>query len=358
MFTIDTDFCGGNATILSVADDTVTFVPDLRDTDDNWFYYAFRVRGAQGRTVHFSLDGMRWVGYFGAAVSHDLQHWQWSGSADDNYTSFTYTFGDEEDCVYFAHDMLYHPSRFSRLCERLGVQITAPVTDRGGTPILTAVLGNGAHNILLTARHHCCEATGNYIMEGILEEFAANPIPGCRITAIPFVDADGVIRGDQGKNRRPHDHNRDYADGIYPGVRYVKELVCRGDVICAFDLHSPWHFGGSNDKLFIVHNSNTHMTGEFFRFGQILEEEMADDPDAMLYDRSNDMPIGVSWNQGGPINRSMGAWCGGQEGVLIAFSFETTYFGEEGNIVSQEKLVHSGRCFCRAIARYIKEKNI
>ena len=70
------------------------------------------------------------------------------------------------------------------------------------------------------------------------------------------------------------------------------------------------------------------------------------------------MPIGVSWNQGGPINRSLGAWCGSQKGVLIAFSFETTYFGEEGNIVSQEKLVHSGRCFCRAIARYIKEKNI
>ena len=195
-------------------------------------------------------------------------------------------------------------------------------------------------------------------MEGIMEEFAVNLISGCRITAIPFVDADGVLPGDQGNNRRPHDHNRDYVDGLYPGVRYVKELVGKGDVVCAFDLHSPWHFGGSNDKLFIVHNSNAHLTDEFIRFGQILEEEMAKDPIAMRYDMKNDMPIGVSWNQGSSINKSCGAWCGSQVGVKIAFSFETTYFGEDGNIVSQERLVHSGRCFCRAIARYLKEKGL
>ena len=85
---------------------------------------------------------------------------------------------------------------------------------------------------------------------------------------------------------------------------------------------------------------------------------MAKDPDAMQYDTKNDMPIGVDWNVGGPINKSNGAWCGSQPSVIIAFSFETTYFGEVGNIVSQDKLVHSGRCFCRAIARYVKEKGI
>ncbi|MBQ7298919.1 MAG: hypothetical protein IJW77_03660 [Clostridia bacterium] len=358
MFTIHTNFCGGNAELLSVTEDTVVFTPELRDTEGDWFYWAFCVRGAQGRTVHFTMAPKYWVGYFGAAVSHDLYHWNWSGDPDEGHTGFTYTFGEDESCVYFAHDMLYHPSRFSHLCERLGIPITYPVTDRGGTPLPMAVIGEGEHNILLTARHHCCEATGDYMMEGILTEFAENPIPGCRITAIPFVDADGVVRGDQGKNRRPHDHNRDYADGLYPGVRLVKDIVGRGDTVCAFDLHSPWHFGGSNDKLFIVHNSNTHMTNEFIRFGQILHEIVADDPGAMLYDTKNDMPIGESWNQPGPINKSNGAWCGSRPGVKIAFSFETTYFGEFDNVVTQDKLVETGRCFCRAIRQYFTETGV
>ena len=290
MLTVTTDFCGGNAVIHSVTEDTIVFEPDIRDTEGTWFYWAFCVRGAQGKTVRFTQPNSRWVGYFGAAVSHDLYHWVWSNTAENNYADFTYHFGEDEDCVYFAHNMLYHPSRFHRLCERLGVSVNIPVMDRMGTPIPAAVLGDGANNILLPARHHCCEATGDYIMEGIMEEFAVNLISGCRITAIPFVDADGVVHGDQGKNRRPHDHNRDYADDLYPGVCYVKELVGKGDVVCAFDLHSPWHFGGSNDKLFIVHNSNAHLTDEFIRFGQILEEEMAKDPIAMRYETKNECP--------------------------------------------------------------------
>ena len=79
MFTISTDFCGGNAQILSITEDTVTFIPDIRDTEGEWFYWAFCVRGAQGKTVHFTMTPKCWVGYFGAAVSRDLYHWDWSG---------------------------------------------------------------------------------------------------------------------------------------------------------------------------------------------------------------------------------------------------------------------------------------
>ena len=119
MLTVTTDFCGGNAVIHSVTEDTVVFEPDLRDTEGPWFYWAFCVRGAQGKTVRITQPKSRWVGYFGAAVSHDLYHWAWSNTAENNYADFTYHFGEDEDCVYFAHNMLYHPSRFHRLCERL-----------------------------------------------------------------------------------------------------------------------------------------------------------------------------------------------------------------------------------------------
>lgn len=147
MFTINTNFCGGNAQILSASEDTVVFTPELRDTEGDWFCRAFCVRGAQGRTVHFTMAPKYWIGCFGAAVSHDLYHWHWSGKADEGYTGFTYTFGEDEECVYFAHNMLYHPSRFCRLAERLGVQVTVPVTDRNNTPLPMAVIGEGEQNI-------------------------------------------------------------------------------------------------------------------------------------------------------------------------------------------------------------------
>ena len=40
----------------------------------------------------------------------------------------------------------------------------------------------------------------------------------------------------------------------------------------------------------------------------------------------------------------------------VAFTLETAYFGTPDNIFSQEKAVELGRCFARALARYINEK--
>jgi hypothetical protein len=37
------------------------------------------------------------------------------------------------------------------------------------------------------------------------------------VVIVPFMDKDGVEEGDQGKNRKPHDHNRDYiGESIHP----------------------------------------------------------------------------------------------------------------------------------------------
>ena len=48
---IDSDFPGGNIIVDSVSPDgIVTLQPDLRDTEGDWFYTAFRVRNAQGKS--------------------------------------------------------------------------------------------------------------------------------------------------------------------------------------------------------------------------------------------------------------------------------------------------------------------
>ena len=62
---IDRDFVSGNIEVLDIREDTVTLANELRDTraDRDWFYWAFRVKGAQGKTVTFQFPHIKRVGY-------------------------------------------------------------------------------------------------------------------------------------------------------------------------------------------------------------------------------------------------------------------------------------------------------
>lgn len=351
---ISLDFCGANAKILDVSDTEVQFQPDLRDTEGDWFYWAFAVKGAAGKTIKFSMKPKEYIGYFGAAVSTDLINWRWSNTAESDFTGFTYTFGANENFVYFAHDMLYHPSRFYHFAELHRMPIRITCNDNKGTPIPYLTVGNGNYNIVLTARHHCCESTGDYIMEGMICEFINDPIPDFRVTAIPFIDADGTVNGDQGKNRRPHDHYLDYGmEPLYNGVRAIKELLDIGDVKYIFDLHSPWHQTGRNDKLFFVRNP-TEKGDSFIQMGRLFEEE--NNPGSMIYNTENDISLGVDWYTS-ESSGSCVVHSGNRKSVELALVLETTYFGEPGNVVSQEKLIESGRSLMRAIRKYNTAKH-
>lgn len=348
---ISTDFCGGNAKNITIDGDIVKFSPDLRDTDQDWFYWAIKVEGAEGRTLRFEVSPA-YVGYFGAAVSHDLYSWEWSRNSTKS--SFTYTFGSDEHTVYFAHDMLYHPSRFHKFAELHNIRVKHLCDDNKGTPIPYAVVGEGRRNIVLTARHHACESTGDYVMEGIIDEFIKNPLPDCRITAIPFIDADGVVAGDQGKARKPHDHNRDYGEFLYNGTKAVRDIMEQGGVLAVFDLHSPWHISGRNDKVFCVRKLPEALD-KLPLFGKCFEKSIT--PEAMIYHTADDIDPGVDWNKIGP-HIACGSFCSDYPGVELGFTLETTYFGEPGNEVSQSKLIETGRCFLNGFRAYLKVRGL
>ncbi len=108
------------------------------------------------------------------------------------------------------------------------------------------------YRIFLTARHHCCEMMASYVLEGLLAAAMAADDRGnwwqqnVSITAVPFVDWDGVAAGDQGKNRIPRDHNRDYDErAIYPQTKAIQRRVQALEEIgldAVMDLHCPWIF--------------------------------------------------------------------------------------------------------------------
>ena len=349
---IHKNFVGGNILVKEIVGDTVYLENELRDTEIDWFYWAFCVEGAQGKTVTFKMQKNR-VGYFGPAVSHDLKEWHWLENCKGE--EFTYTFGEDESKVYFAHDMLYHPDRFLEFAEKKGLKVDTLCTSRKGRATPCVTFGEGRLSILLTARHHACEATGSYVLEGVLEELADSPIEDCTVFCVPFVDYDGVVDGDQGKSRAPHDQNRDYdlnEASIYAETAAIREYADKKGCNLAFDFHSPWHKGGRNDWVFIVQTLPERVE-RLNLFGNILEGKIT--PDAMGYKKSNDIAPYTEWNNpSSQIWRYMTA----RPECDLAFTLETAYFGTPDNKVSQDRLVELGHCFGKAIKEYIKEQNL
>lgn len=223
------------------------FQPEENNSGADWFYWAFCVENANGRTLTFHFEENR-LGYFGPAVSRDLRDWTWLGAGEEN--SFTYTFGKEESCVYFAHHMLYGTDRFNRFARAHALEIKELCKTKKGRSVPCAAFGAGEKAVLFTARHHACESTGNYVLEGVLEHLLSLPeIPFCCIV-IPFVDFDGVVDGDQGKGRLPRDHGEDYEDApLHAETAAIMRLVREQDVLFGCDFHSPWHKGRGERHL-------------------------------------------------------------------------------------------------------------
>jgi hypothetical protein len=92
------------------------------------------------------------------------------------------------------------------------------------------------------------------VLEGFLAEALSDSPAGVEfrkkyvLYAVPFLDKDGVEEGDQGKNRQPHDHNRDYGTkNIYPEIKAVQELAAAKNVRVAIDFHCPALRGDIHD---------------------------------------------------------------------------------------------------------------
>ena len=352
---IHNEFVGGNIRVKETIGDDIYLENELRDTGEGktWFYWAFCVEGAEGKTLTFHLGDTR-LGYHGPAVSLDLEHWDWLGEMNADGESFTYRFGNGESLVYFAHHQLYHPKRFFDFAARRGLSVETLCQTKRGRSVPAVRFGSGASTVILTARHHACESTGDYVLEGVLDGLLTEPIEGLSVLCVPFVDYDGVLDGDQGKNRAPHDHNRDYVDGvesIHAVPRAIRAYMEKNPPRFAFDFHSPWHIGGRNDNVFIVRRGTLPIERQE-RIGRLLEQELTED--AMYYRCENDMPANTDWNRDG--NPTFATFASRIFGCELAFTLETTYYGTKEHPVSGEGLVALGRCFARALRRYLSEK--
>ena len=347
MVQVHMNFAGGNITVVRKEGNTFYLKNQIRDTTEDWFYWAFCVEGAEGQTLTFSMERFR-IGKFGPAVSHDYENWHWLNQKDGD--TFTYTFKENETKVYFAHDMLYRPERFFDFAKEKGIELKELCKTKKGTSVPYFTLGDGEFSILMAARHHACESTGSYILEGVLEELLASPIENAKIFCAPMVDIDGVIEGDQGKSRAPYDHNRDYSDEpqIYPQSAAIIKYARENGSHYVFDFHSPWHENWENDTVFVV-RKRIDRKPTFDLFSQLFENEISDK--TMPYTIQNDKPPMTTWNK--EPARCFSYYLSKGDDCKIGFALETAYFGLPPCPVSQAKLLETGKAFGRAVRAFV-----
>ncbi len=372
MLRIDTNFPGGNLKVFGIDGNVIDVAPALRDTSSSWFFWAFRLSGAQGRRLTFHFISDRPVGVRGAAISRDRFAWDW---LEDDFTqdSFSISVPADAEVIYLAFCPLYteeHLDSFIGSLDAGALSREILTHSRKGREVEILKFGapesSAKHNILITARHHACEAIANYVIEGIISfalsdtsREAALLRDNTAFSLIPFIDKDGVEDGDQGKNREPHDHGRDYNrdDQIYPETiacaKTIKDLINKfGHIDFILDVHCPWIRDTGNESVYLVGKDTPDDPSLREQFGSFIEDSLS--PASLPYKRSNDIPYGVSWNVNGNYTKgsSLGGWVGTLPEVKAATTLEVAYANADGTTVTPLSARELGKAIARALALY------
>lgn len=365
---IDADFPGGNIVVERVDGDQIFLHQDLRETAGDWFYWCFRVRGAEGRTLQFNFTKSAVMGARGPALSTDGgRTWQWLGTNVVAGKSFTHIFPADASEAFFSFAMPYTERNWLDFLARLGphpaLVLETLCQSRNGRNVelvrLGKVDGIPAHRVALTARHHACEMMASYALEGVIETVLAEDDTGgwlrehVEFMIVPFMDKDGVEEGLQGKNRLPHDPNRDY-QGMphYPSVKALKQRLpawSDGKLRFALDLHCPYIRGAGSERIHFVGGPDLKQWARAGRFCAILARVQTG---PLPYRPEDNIPHGKSWNT--VVEPKMfGRWAAGLPGVDFASTVELPYATARGAEVNAESARAFGHDLARAMREYL-----
>ncbi|MBL8028353.1 MAG: T9SS type A sorting domain-containing protein [Fibrobacteres bacterium] len=367
--TISRAYSGGNIVVDSSANDTIYIKPDNINTSTPWFYWNFSVKNTGSRKLHFKFDDYR-MHVNGPCISTDTgATWQWqaNGTVWQYARFFSYTFTDSSE-VRFAFTIPYTERELKAFLashtDDQHIAETLFCTSDSGRRVelirVGRIDGQCKHRIFLSSRHHACEATGSWVLEGMLEAALANDSLGrwCRdkleILAVPLIDKDGVELGEQGKGRTPHDHNRDYiTNPLYKSVRAVKaQLPVLGDTLLrlGLDIHSP---GQTAENIHIY--ADTSKRREAYHFAEILQDSQT--TEGHIYDKSTAFNSFSSTN-----STTCKQFVNNLPGILFGATIEVPYTTtrnrstEPRKSVSKSSLKAFGKNVLNAVRILLQEK--
>ncbi|MEX0744083.1 MAG: M14 family zinc carboxypeptidase, partial [Phycisphaeraceae bacterium] len=321
-----------------------------------------------GRTARVRFTHPHCLTRGGACVSADGgRTWRWhAATLDPQLEGFDYTFAADGP-VRFALAIPYTQADFDAWLTdhrpHPDLRVETLCTTEAGRAVELLRLGrevdDAPHRVAVIARQHCCESLASFELEGLMEAVLADDDAGRWLrdnvawAVVPFMDKDGVEAGDQGKNRQPHDHNRDWVEGRYPSVRAVRELIADWSaddgVSLTLDLHCPWLRGEHNEDIYIVGSSNPAVWREQQAFAAHLER-VNDSP--LPYEAAKTLPHGQAWNVGGSAEpTSFGRWSANVAGAPLAATIEFPYALAGGATITAD----AARAFGRSVARAVRE---
>ncbi len=365
------EFAGGNIICEKVKGDHITLRQDRRDTEGWWFWWHFGVRGAAGRTLTFHFADKDVIGTRGPALSNDGgQSWSWLGR--QRPAEFTYTFPGTTAEVRCAFAIPYLEADLRRFLQhhvpsthlRLG-ELCRTAAGRTAECLHAGRRADAAsYCLLVTARHHACESVANFILEGLLDAILAEDETGAwyrqnvDVRLVPFVDKDGVENGDQGKNRRPRDHNRDYADpSVHATVQALRALVptwSAGRPLLALDLHCPHISGAWNEHVYFVGQDHPQQWQETTRLAQHLERHRSG---PVPYAAADNLPFGKAWNTGANYSAgcSFGRWIQSLPNTRLGAGLEFPYANVKDWTVTPAGVRTFGKDLAQAVRAYCQE---
>jgi len=365
---ITSDFPGGNIIVDKIENETVWLRPDLSLTNGEWFYWYFKASNIKGKTITFKIDQENVFTKYGPSYSINNDHtWKWYGENRIVDNSFKYTFSQTDSIAYFAVAFPYTEHNLKGFISDLvdndlvGMN-TLCISPEGRIIERINIISKSAqpkYKVLLTARHHACEMMANYVLEGIIDavindknlSFLRDSV---EFLIIPFMDKDGVENGEQGKNRIPRDHNRDYIDeSIYNSTATLRNIIpswSNEKLKIALDLHCPWIYGRGNEDIYVVGSSNPEIEKKQTMFSRMLEKNAVGD--MKLY-HENFISFGNSWNTTSNYSKGMSFahWASSIKGISLAGTIEFPYANVSGVPVSKD----GARIFGKAIAYSMQE---
>ena len=363
-FAIDAQFPGGNVVVDKIDGHTVSLSPDLAGTTEPWFYWYFRVHGAGGRTLSFVFN-KDYVGVRGPGVSLDAgKTWTWLGSAAVKDGIFSYTFPAGADEVRFSVGMPYVRADFERFVakhkENPYLEVGMLTKTPKGRDVVLVRVGDKNRTvpnaIAITGRHHCCEMMASYVLEGILAGALADDEAGRWLRAhadflfVPFMDTDGVEDGNQGKNRAPHDHNRDYAGApLYREVAALKERLqawAAGRPLVFLDLHNPALKTDIHETVHFLEPDDRHQAQRLDELTTLLERNQQG---PIIYSRHTTMRFGTGYNR--PTAGTSAGWAQSLPNTILGCTLETAYANAGGSEVN----AHSARELGRDLTMALKD---
>lgn len=368
---ISSNFPGGNIVVNKISADTAYLKPDLSFIEGKWFYWFFKISGISDKTITFKFEQDNVFAKYGPAYSINNDNtWKWYGENRVINNSFSFSFSEQDTIAFFSVAFPYTEKDLYKFMTTLNNKELLKIDTLCFTPqkrvvekiTIPPLKHSPKSRILITARHHACEMMANYVLEGIIDcilndrntEYLRENM---EVIIIPFMDKDGVENGEQGKNRIPRDHNRDYDDNsIYSSVSALKKNISEWNddkLKFALDIHCPGLRGDYGNMIYLAGSSNKEIEKNQIIFSQLLEKNSLGELKCF---HKAFIPYGTSWNISQNYIRGMSfeQWVSSLEGISFSGAIEIPYANVSGVMVTKDNTRAFGNAVALTINEYFK----